>query len=383
MTQVFVFGTLRHAPILQLVAGDAGLTPRPAMLQDTRCLRALRGDWPVLQDTPGAQAEGQLLDVGAEACARLDFYEACFGYHRVPCRVMTPQGAVSADVWRPAEAGQNRGAEMDWVLSDWVADHAALSLAVAEEMMRAFGRETPQQVAARMAIIRSRAQAGLRTAMWRRPGLIGRAPATDQIETLARAHPYDGFHSVETRTLRHRRFDGSWSVPVDRAVFRATDAVTVLPYDPVTDRLLVVEQIRLGPLIQGDPAPWLLEPVAGMIDAGETDIEAARRETLEEAGVTLGDLHLVARYYPTPGGVAQVLHSYVGIADLQSEGGWTGGHAGEDEDIHAHVISYAQGVELLRAGDMANAAMLVSMQWLMMQRDVLRQELSHDDPAAV
>ena len=40
----------------------------------------------------------------------------------------------------------------------------------------------------------------------------------------------------------------------------------------------------MGPFAQDDPAPWILEPVAGMIDAGETPETAALRELREEAG---------------------------------------------------------------------------------------------------
>jgi nudix-type nucleoside diphosphatase (YffH/AdpP family) len=118
-----------------------------------------------------------------------------------------------------------------------------------------------------------------------------------------------------------RRFDGDAQRDVRRAVFRVTDAATVLPYDPVRDRILLLEQLRFGPLAQGDPAPWLLEPVAGLIDAGETPEETARREAAEEAGLVIGDLHFVARYYPSPGGVSQVLYSYIGLADLPDEAG--------------------------------------------------------------
>ncbi len=48
----------------------------------------------------------------------------------------------------------------------------------------------------------------------------------------------------------------------------SADAVTVLPYDPVRDRVLLIEQYRFGVHMRGDPRPWVLEPVAGRIDAG-------------------------------------------------------------------------------------------------------------------
>ena len=48
-----------------------------------------------------------------------------------------------------------------------------------------------------------------------------------------------------------------------------------------------------------------LEPVAGVIDPGETPEDAARREAAEEARLTLGELLPVAEYYPSPGALAE------------------------------------------------------------------------------
>ncbi len=53
------------------------------------------------------------------------------------------------------------------------------------------------------------------------------------------------------------------------------------------DRVLLLEQMRAGPMLRGDANPWMLEPVAGMIDAGETPIRPALRECAEEAGLSL------------------------------------------------------------------------------------------------
>ena len=179
--------------------------------------------------------------------------------------------------------------------------------------------------------------------------------------------------TLEEIVARFRRFDGGWSAPAQRVVYRVADAATVLPYDPVRDRVLLIEQVRFGAIGQGDAAPWLLEPVAGMIDAGESAEDTLRREAEEEAGLTLGALHFVARYYPSPGGVAQVLHSYLGIADLpDAAGGRALGHPEEGEDILGHVVSYAEALRLLEAGDMVNAPLILTMQWLAQHRAHLR-----------
>ena len=51
------------------------------------------------------------------------------------------------------------------------------------------------------------------------------------------------------------------------------------PFDPVRDEVVLVEQIRIAAYDTSE-SPWLLEMVAGMIEAGETVEDVARREAL-------------------------------------------------------------------------------------------------------
>jgi ADP-ribose pyrophosphatase len=372
MAAIFLFGTLLHAPLLRAVAGE-DLAMVPAALPDAAVAGVAGAPYPVLVPRDGARADGALIEVAGEALARLDFYEACFGYRREAVAVEWGGALHEAEFWRPDASADGVAAHGSWSLADWARDWGALAVIAAAEVMRqrdAGARAA--EVGARYWMIAARAQAELSAGAWRRPALIGRNPARMAVEVNERHHPYSGFHTVEELVLRHRQFDGTLSDPQRRSVFRAADAVTVLPYDPVRDRILVIEQLRLGPFVHGDAHPWLLEPVAGMIDAGETPETAARRETVEEAGLELGALHLVARYYPSPGGLAQVLISYVAIADLPDGVAGTGGHISEGEDILSHLVDWETACAMLEGGDMANAPLVLSMQWLMLNRDRLR-----------
>ena len=72
---------------------------------------------------------------------------------------------------------------------------------------------------------------------------------------------YEGFLSVYKYKLKHRLFQGGWSQPIERELMERGHAVVVIPYDPVRDELVVLEQFRVGAL--DDPnGPWLFEFVA-------------------------------------------------------------------------------------------------------------------------
>ncbi|MBF9029739.1 NUDIX domain-containing protein [Rhodobacterales bacterium HKCCE3408] len=368
MQPVFLYGTLRHLPLLEKVLGHPPAT-RPAHLPDHSVAWAKGETYPLIV-SGGAGIDGLLVDADANDLARLDFYEGAFDYETRPVTVDTAGGPVSARVYWPPASGVEPGAPFE--LSDWQRDRGDVTVIAAHEVMGAFGREDPRQVGARFPVIFARAQAQMHTAEWRRPRSVGRAIPHDSVKIVEDHFDFTGFFALQTLQLRHPRIDGGPEMEIRRTVFRAGEAATVLPYDPVRDRVLFVEQFRVAPFVQTDPDPWLLEPVAGIVDAGETPESTARREAEEEAGVVIGALHFIARYYPSPGATAQILHSYIGLTDLPDDLEGTGGLDHEGEDIAVHVVSFDRAMEMLSTGELANAPAILSLQWLAANRAGLR-----------
>ena len=373
MTKIFLFGTLRHPPIYEVVAGQP-LVGTDARLWGELAVCVKGGNWPMLADVSYRNTEGLLIDVDGEALARLDFYEACFGYFRDPTTVTVKVDGqeVQAQVWRPSD--DKPDLDFEWQLWWWAEKWGELGAVAAPEVMRHFGKTDPKLVGRRFWMTRARAQSFLSAEQWRRPNRVGGKHTRADVTIDEMRHPYDAFFTVEEIKARSRRFDGSYSPPQERAVFRVADASTVLPYDPVRDRILLVEQLRFGVLSNGDASPWLLEPVAGMIDPGEDPEQSAIRETREEANleITRDDLHFVSRFYPSPGGLAQVIHAFVALADLPDDVTGIGGADDEGEDILSHIVPFDVAVEMLETGDMPNAPLVISMQWLILHRDRLR-----------
>lgn len=190
------------------------------------------------------------------------------------------------------------------------------------------------------------------------------------VERLETTRLHQGFFRLEERTLRHRLFQGGWSPAIKREVHVRRDAVGVLPYDVERDRVVLVEQLRAGAL--DDPlGPWKLEPVAGLVEAGEAPAEVARREALEEAGCRLDELIELHTYYPSPGACNERVTLYLGLTDSRDLGG-VHGLASEHEDIQVHVLPFGEAWELLEAGRLDNAMCLIAFHWLARERAALR-----------
>jgi nudix-type nucleoside diphosphatase (YffH/AdpP family) len=120
-----------------------------------------------------------------------------------------------------------------------------------------------------------------------------------RVLVLEQTVAFDGFFKVIRYRLRHRQFAGGMGAELVREVLERGHAVVVLPFDPMRDQVVLIEQFRIGALgVVADP--WLVEPVAGIIEPGETAPEVARREALEEAGLELMDLVPACSYFASP-----------------------------------------------------------------------------------
>ena len=190
---------------------------------------------------------------------------------------------------------------------------------------------------------------------------------------LERETVYRGYFRVDAWRVQHTLFEGGWSEPVRREVFERGHAAAVLPYDPARDRVLLIEQFRIGAAAaEARGGPWLLELVAGIIEDGESPEGVVRREAVEEAGCELGELELVCDYLVSPGGTSEQTCLFVGRVDLADAGG-VHGLDEEHEDIRVHVVDAAEAIAMADDGRIANAAGIIGMFWLARHRQRLRE----------
>lgn len=198
------------------------------------------------------------------------------------------------------------------------------------------------------------------------------AQASGAVQIVARTTAFKGFYQLDKLSLRHKLFSGETSSIINRELFVRPDAVCILPYDPLLDKVILVEQFRVGAL-EKSANPWMLELVAGLIDRNESPEEVARREAIEEANLIITDLLSIAKYYPSVGGSNEYIYLFIGRCDSSKAGG-IHGLKEEGEDIRSHIWSYQEAIEHLQQGHIQNAASIIALQWLMINRERVRQE---------
>lgn len=367
---LFVYGTLCHPPLLQAVLGRQA-NVSPAVLAGYTTYRAKDVNYPVLRPQAGAEVQGLLVEgLSKEDYSRLNTYEGLFHYSPQVVSVRSALGDVTATAYMPNTP--ETSSELPWSLITWAEKWGEASTVAAHDITKLLEKQSPEEIAARYPHILVRAASRVRAKEGGKTS-IRRQSSPEDVAVNQWTQPYSKFFSLEEMDLQFRRFDGKMSPQVNRAVFISGDATSVLPYDPKLDRVLLIEQFRVGPYARGDTQPWLLEPVAGRVDPDETPEEAARRETMEEAGIELSELIPVASYYPTPGAKSEYFYSYIGLADLPAElMGRINGVEDEAEDIRTHVVSFDQLMDLIRSGEVSNGPLILSAFFLAQERSRLR-----------
>ena len=196
----------------------------------------------------------------------------------------------------------------------------------------------------------------------------------DDVEILETETCYDGFLRIDRMRLKCRLFEGGWSKEFYREVLLRTPGAGVLLYDCQLDKVLLVEQFRIGCIDDQRNGPWALELVAGLLEPAETPAEVAIREVHEETGLQVEGLLPVCEYYNSPGGSAEKLTVFcAGFAAAKAGGIF--GVASESENIRTVILSRVEAMEAIASGRINNAMSIIALQWLQLNLESTRAAL--------
>lgn len=179
---------------------------------------------------------------------------------------------------------------------------------------------------------------------------------------------FDGFFKIDDFLVSHERCDGTMSASRQRLVFERGDAVAVLLLNVDLKSVVLVEQFRVAVLVgrrrdeQATTDGWIVETVAGTIEANETPEAAATRETFEETGYEIRQPQLIGRFFTSPGGLSERVFMYfaeVTDADRIGPGGGIDG-----EDIKIVPLTTDELFDRLARGAIEDAKLLIAAYWL-------------------
>jgi len=187
-----------------------------------------------------------------------------------------------------------------------------------------------------------------------------------EFKILNKEAMHAGFFRLNKYQIQHTLFSGGWSEVLTRELFERGNCVAVLLYDPNKDKVVIIEQFRLGPIDEPENA-WMLEIVAGIIDAGETAEQVAYRETEEEAGCVVKKMHYINEFYTSPGGASEKISLFYGEVNADDIGGLHG-LAHEHEDILVKTVDFEVAYQMIQDGRIESAIPIIAIQWLALNK---------------
>lgn len=368
---LFIYGTLQSPRLLAAVSGRDNLQVEPAILDGYNVGAVADEVVPFVYRDAEGRCTGQLVTgVTSDAWGRLDAYEGAFGYSLIDVVVDTPAGPRSAKMYFPPDNIPK--ADEPWSFDAWNDAWEGLAVRAVTDLFRSEPALTAQEIRIQWKMIQSRAWSKTLAVQNKAEFQVRKTHKPADVEIVDQATPAGDFFRFDKTTLCVRKFDGGMSEPITREALISVDAAFVLPYDPIRDRVLLLEQFRLGAALREDQNPWLLEPVAGMIDVRETPIECAAREAIEEAHLTSLDIRHVSSVYSSPGTSTDFHHLFVGLCDLPDDHPRFGGLAAENEDIRLHILPRAQAMDLVQSGEINVGPLVTMLMWLQVNLDSLR-----------
>lgn len=319
---------------------------------------------PVCVHSGDGAANGWLLALSPEIAQRIAAFHTIFDAAGEAVDVTTEQGPEQARAYVMSVATIDESKAR--YEADLAPEHAAVLSRAAAEMLILASTHPAPALRARWPMALAHA-ASVERAQHEADASELRAPWTrDDVIMATEKQPYAWFFGVREDDLRFRQFHGAMGPLVKRAAFVMSDAVTVLPYDPKRDTVMVIEQFRFGPLLRGAKNCWLLEPIAGRVDPFETPVDAALREAQEEARLSIDKDQLlpVGDVYPSPGAITEFLYQFVALCDLPEGIEGVAGLEGEAENIRSHVVPFQRLMDLIRTGEIQNGPLVLSAYWL-------------------
>ncbi|SDZ95280.1 NUDIX domain-containing protein [Bizionia paragorgiae] len=157
---------------------------------------------------------------------------------------------------------------------------------------------------------------------------------------------------------------------VSREVYNRKDAACVLLYNPERNCVILTKQFRMPAYLNTKEEGMSIEVCAGLIDEGESPLEAVLRETEEEVGYRVPKAKKIMEIYMSPGAITEKTHLFIAeyTPDMKVNAG--GGLESENEEIEVLELPLDDALQLLQTNVIKDAKTVILLQYLKSQSAV-------------
>ena len=172
----------------------------------------------------------------------------------------------------------------------------------------------------------------------------------------------DNWYTLRKITYEYLQSDGTWQTQTREAYDRGNGA-TILLYNKERETVILTRQFRMPTFINGNPAGMLVEACAGLLDKDNPE-DCIRRETEEETGYKIRDVHKIFEAYMSPGSVTEMLYFFIAEYAESMKVHAGGGIDHEQENIEVLEIPFQQAIDMMDNGEIKDAKTIILLQYL-------------------
>lgn len=187
-------------------------------------------------------------------------------------------------------------------------------------------------------------------------------------EIIDKKRVFDKFIKIDEVKLKREKFRDNKFEEITRYHIARPKAVGVLLENVASQQIVLVEQFRYASLAKTTGNGWTMEILAGLIDAGESPLEAARREVFEESGYQIDQLMPIFTYFTSIGISDEQIYLFYGQVTDSDKSGLGGGLEHQNEDLRIVEMDYSTLTSKIMNGEINDGKTIIATQWLTLKR---------------
>lgn len=183
----------------------------------------------------------------------------------------------------------------------------------------------------------------------------------DKIKILKKDKSYDGFNKINNYLFEFNNFTNTQKLLCEKEIFERKDAIAIVLYDDVNDKLLLIQQFRPGCYIKKN-IMYPFEIVAGLIDKNESMEQTIIREAKEESSAVITKIIKLCSFFPEISFSTREIHIFCGKFDSTKIKEFAGLKS-EGEDTKISLFSSQQVRSILRKNEIINSHTIIGLQY--------------------
>jgi len=197
----------------------------------------------------------------------------------------------------------------------------------------------------------------------------------NNIKILKKDKSYDGFNKINNYLFEFNNFANTEKLLCEKEIFERKDAIAVVLYDDINDKLLLIQQFRPGCYVKKGIA-YPFEIVAGLIDKNESMEKTIIRETKEESGIEITQIVKLCSFFPEISFSTREIHIFCGKFDSAKTQDYAGLEE-ENENTKIFLFSRREIKNMLKKNEIINSHTIIGLQYFFTNFKSIIKELNN------